>query len=150
MSDLLSTTAHLLAGNALFTARHPASGERYTYHVATKKNGREKGLTVAKLLTGPNNTGDYTRLGLVDADTGELDLDASVGTNGKTVPTSVALLRWLLARAAKGEAVPEGIEIHHAGCCLKCGRTLTVPVSDNAYRAFGLGPECGPQLMGRL
>lgn len=143
MSDLLKTCKYLLAGNARFTVAHPESGARFTYHVYTAKNGRDKGVTVAKLLTGPNNTADYTRIGIVDVKTGEIELDANIGTGKAGVPESAALIRWFCRLAVAGADVPEGLELIHAGCCLACGRTLTVPYPDNPYRIYGLGPDCG-------
>jgi len=142
MSDLLKTTENLLAGNARFTVVCPESGERFTYHIHKPKQGRHKGRYLVDLLTGPNNTADYSRLGEVD-DKGNLDLDDKIGTGAAGVPVSAALARWIVALAFKSEPVPAGIEVHHAGCCLRCGRVLTVPYPDNPYRIFGLGPECG-------
>ena len=143
MSDLLNTCKHLLAGHAKFTVQHEATGERYTYEFYTAKQGKEKGVCVASLLTGQNNDSDYTRLGVIDTTTGELDLDAKIGSGAAGVPTPAALARWIAKLAFQAQDVPEGLQVIHAGCCLRCGRTLTVPYPDNPYRPYGLGPECG-------
>ncbi len=138
-NDLLQSTENLIAGNALFTVQH--GEERYTYHFIRPKTGKEEGQLIVRLLTGPNNTQDYTRLGIID-DKGNLDLDIGIG-QGKEVPNSIALARWLAKLATEKKPTPEGLEIVHAGKCLRCGRTLTVPFPDNPYRPYGLGPECG-------
>lgn len=145
MSDALTTTANLLAGNAKFTVQHDESGQRFTYWFHAPKTGKNKGVVVAKLLTGSNNDADYTEVGTINPETGELTLTGKVGT-GETrdkLPASVALLRWFAKLAASKATVPAGVTLHHSGHCLRCGRTLTVPYPDNPYRPHGLGPECG-------
>lgn len=144
MSDILNTTKYLLAGNAKFTVRHE-SGERYTYHFRTPKTGKNKGIIIASLLTGSNNDDDFTEVGTLNPENGELTLTGKIGTgeSRNTVPTSIALLRWVAVLAVNAEPIPEGLTIHHSGHCLRCGRTLTVPYPDNPYRIHGLGPECG-------
>lgn len=141
--DILQSCENLLAGNALFTVVHPASGERFTYHFKRPKQGREKGQLLVNLLTGPNNTADYSRVGVVAEDGRTLELDAGIGTGQAGVPVSAALARWLVQLAADKRPVPAGLELHHAGQCLRCGRVLTVPYPQNPYRIYGLGPECG-------
>lgn len=137
--DFLTTTANLLAGNAIFTAVGP-NEERYTFHFYSAKSGKEKGIMIVKLMTGPNNMKDYRRLGYVED--GQLILDAGIGTR-ETVPTSAALARWLVKLATESAPVPNGVRIVHAGRCLCCSRRLTVPFPENPYRPMGLGPICG-------
>jgi hypothetical protein len=138
-AGVLESCSNLLAGNAIFTALHDASGERYTYHLYAAKTGKLKGVIQARLLTGPNNCDDYTELGNIDATTGVLTL------TGRTTEAaaSVQLVRWLVSLAIAGKPAPAGITLHHAGHCLRCRRLLTVPYPANPYRVFGLGPECG-------
>lgn len=145
MSDTLETTANLLAGNARFTVQHDETGKRFTYWFNAPKTGKNKGVIVARLLTGANNEADYTDVGTIDPATGVLTLTGTVGTGETrdTLPESVALLRWFAVLAASKQPVPAGVTLHHAGKCLACGRTLTVPYPDNPYRPVGLGPECG-------
>ena len=146
MSDeKLINTKNILAGNAKFSIRHDETGERYTYWLNVPKIGKNKGVIVAKLLTGQNNEADYTEIGTIDSTTGELTLTGKIG-NGETrkeVPTSVALIRWFVKLAIEGKDVPSGVTLHHSGRCLACGRTLTVEYPTNPYRIWGLGPECG-------
>lgn len=142
MTDTLATTENLLAGNARFTVQHDESGKRFTYWFNAPKTGKNKGTIVARLLTGTNNETDYTDVGTIDPATGVLTLTGT-GETRDTLPESVALLRWFAVLAVSKAAVPDGFALYHAGKCLACGRTLTVPFPDNPYRPVGLGPECG-------
>ena len=144
-ADCLESTENLLAGNALFTLYCPETEERYTYHVHMPKNGKHKGKTLVQLLVGPINTRDYAEIGEFNAETGEINLTGKIATNPdqKQVPLSVALIRYVLKLAKDKAPVPAGMELHHAGQCLRCGRVLTVPYPANPYRIYGLGPECG-------
>lgn len=144
-NEILTTTSTLLAGNAKFTIVHDESGERYTYWLNVPKTGKNKGVIVAKLLVNSNNEADYAEIGTINPTTGEITLTGKIGTGAtrKEVPTSVALIRWFVKLAIEKKDVPSGVSLHHAGKCLACGRTLTVPYPDNPYRIYGLGPECG-------
>jgi hypothetical protein len=145
MTDTLENCKNLLAGNAKFTVVHNESGTRFTYWFNTPKNGKNKGIIIARLLTGANNETDYSDIGTINPETGEVFLTGKIGTGEtkNTLPDSIALLRWIAKLAADKQDCPEGITIHHAGKCLACGRTLTVPFPENPYRKVGLGPECG-------
>ena len=132
----LETLTNILAGNAVFTA--VGGGERYTYKLYIAKTGKLKGVVQVRLLTGPNNVDDYEEIGQFDAN-GVLILTGHVSHK----PNSVGFIRWLVALARAGKPIPTGVEIHHAGYCLRCGRLLTVPYPQNPYRIYGLGPECG-------
>ena len=132
-ADLLESTEHLLAGHALFTAVM-SEEERYTYSINTPKQGKYKGRTFVRLLTGPNNTNDYQLVGEVQ--NGILQLTGKMGHG--VIPNSVALIRWLVHLANIKSPTPEGLKIYHAGQCLHCGRVLTVPFPDNPYRKLGL------------
>lgn len=140
----------VLAGHAVFTvgtsaaARQHGFQPHYTFLIARKKlpaTGRW-GAGVkwfAKLLTGPDNEGDYTYVGTVDETTGAVKLTA----NSRLTEDAKALqvLRRVLARVWAGEADSvnaNGWSLQHAGCCGRCGALLTVPESI----ASGYGPEC--------
>ncbi len=145
MENTLGSTGNLLAGNAKFTILHNESGKRFTYWIITPKTGKDKGQIIARLLTGSDNNNDYTDIGTIDRSSGELTITGRVGS-GETrdsLPESIALIRWFAVLAATDQPIPAGLTLHHAGKCLACGRTLTVPYPANPYRKFGLGPECG-------
>lgn len=139
--DHLTNLSDLFAGNAVFTV---VSGEeRYTFHFYAPTNGRHRGRLMARLLTGPNNTADYSDLGVIDPATGELALEGMYAIRGGKVTLPAALARWVAALAFQKANVPDGIEVVASGHCLRCRRLLTVPYPDNPYRLRSLGPECG-------
>lgn len=138
-AGVLESCSNLLAGNAIFTALHDATGERYTYHLYAAKTGKLKDVLQVRLLTGPNNVEDYSEVGTVNPETGVLTLTARI----TEAATSVQLIRWLIKLAIAKQPAPAGVTLHHAGYCLRCRRLLTVPYPANPYRVYGLGPECG-------
>jgi hypothetical protein len=138
-AGVLEKCDNLMAGNAIFTALHDESGERYTYHLYVAKTGSEKGIVQVRLLTGPDNVNDYSELGIIDPHSGKLTLTGRATSSA----VSVQLIQWLVSLAIAKQPAPDGVTLHHAGYCLRCRRLLTVPYPDNPYRVFGLGPECG-------
>lgn len=126
----------VLAGRAVFTVSNP-SGRRYTFRVVHKPGSDKFGpVWFVSLLTGPDNTSDYSYIGIVDAETGEVRLTARSRCSEDSRP--VAVVRWALRHVWDGRALPDGYGLHHEGKCGRCGRALTVPSSIES----GLGPEC--------
>lgn len=127
---------YVLAGAATFTLENPKSGIRYTYRVTRDVDGKQRWFV--GLLSGPDNTHDFTYLGLIIKDTAyrfiltkasKLTLDAT--------PTKGA--RWLTLHLNNTEGeLPSEILFHHSGRCSRCGRLLTTPESVER----GLGPKC--------
>lgn len=126
----------ITAGRAVFTVVSKKTGARFTYRV---REGAPLGSRAPKLfasvLSGPDNTADYTYLGMIET--------LSDGTPAQLVPTrasavatnapSFRALEWLLRNLDSDQ-----VEFHHCGRCARCGRALTVPSSI----ASGFGPEC--------
>lgn len=131
--------AFVTAGRATFTLEGKAA--RYTYRVNRSQNddGRPP-VYFASLLTGPDNTADYTYIGLLDPSTGALRLTAKSTYTAETLP--VRALRWALPILFAGRALPAPARLLHIGRCGRCGRALTVPSSIDA----GIGPECATKL----
>lgn len=126
----------ILAGRAVFTVSSPKGG-RYTYKVSLKAaEGRYPDTWFCKLLTGPDNTSDFTYMGILDRSTMAVRLTAKSAYGADSTPVKV--LVWALAKIQTGSALPAGYEIHHEGKCGRCGRALTVPESI----VRGIGPEC--------
>jgi hypothetical protein len=125
-------TAFVLAGRAVFTVRNPRTGNRFTYRVTAGKG--EGAPHFVAVLTGPDNTADYTYLGCIFTD-GRFVVTKKSRISPKA-PSSVAF-RWVWERLHAGRSLGP-VEVHHEGRCGRCGRPLTVPESIES----GLGPIC--------
>jgi hypothetical protein len=136
------STQFLTGGRAVFTVES-STGEWRTFRVASPKDQKDRGeearLFFVSLLTGPDNIGDFTYLGVMARDPAgrwALRLTAKSRLTPDSLP--VRVFQWSL-RVIQGLApLPEGYAIHHEGRCCRCGRTLTVPESITS----GIGPEC--------
>ena len=131
----------ILAGKAIFTVAN-AGGKHYTFRVTHKEaSGAYAEAWFLSLLTGPDNTSDYTYVGML-SDRGLVRLTAKSKYNEQSEPVRVA--RWALSIVWWGGELPEGYAINHEGRCCRCGRTLTTPSSIEA----GIGPECAEIMAG--
>lgn len=131
----------VLSGRAIFTVSNDR-GEHYTYRVVKRRGppppGRPADDTIrfVQLLAGPDNTHDYSYLGIYDQRTDQvrLTLKSSQASNSKPV----LVFNWAMKVIVGKARLPDGYAIEHAGRCGRCGRLLTTPES----LALGLGPEC--------
>ncbi len=126
----------LKAGRAVFTAVNP-TGTRYTYRISQPK---EDCPFFIGLLTGPDNTHNFTYLGIYNPKNGEVTLTRKSQFFYNSLPVKV--LQWAIRVVHEGRTLPEGYAIQHEGRCGRCGRPLTVPESLDT----GLGPDCAEQL----
>ncbi len=146
----------VIAGRAIFTlsvpapfvAEHPECSDRYTFQVKRKPaTDRWPESWFINLLTGPDNSRDYSPLGRMNPETGAMRLVRSTQMNDRS--WSVKLVRRVLACVFEvANAKPEdilraGFELRHEGRCGRCGRRLTVPESID----IGLGPTCAAKSM---
>lgn len=132
---LSNARAFILAGKAIFTL--VGKEARYTFKVQRKDASAEYPETwFVHLLTGPENTSDYTYLGMLDSQAGAVRLTRKSAYKDDSAP--VLAIRWALARIWADKPLPAPAQILHAGRCGRCGRLLTVPSSI----ASGFGPEC--------
>lgn len=139
-SKLEDVDKFIRAGNARFTILNTDTGNRFTYRMrkAENKNGayqRSGDLWFVSVLTGPENTNDYTYIGVVDHDGFRLTAKSRFTADAQ----SVKAFDWFFRHINN---LPANVEVYHEGRCGRCGRTLTVPESV----ASGFGPEC----IGRL
>jgi hypothetical protein len=118
-------------GKAIFTVSNPA-GDHYTFKI---RHPKDKPFFVS-LLTGGDNTTDYTYLGIYNPQNKSVNLTAGSKYSEDTTPVKV--VRWAIRKVSNGEDLPEGYSIQHEGKCCRCGRTLTTPESIEN----GIGPEC--------
>ena len=134
------SSAFITAGKATFTVSN-GKGEHYTYRVTKKEaQGNYPAAHFINLLTGPDNTSDYTYLGVLDAATGKVRTTAKSRYNSDSKPVKVA--SWALSIVWQNATLPEGYAIQHEGRCGRCGRALTVPESIES----GIGPECASKM----
>ena len=130
------------AGRAVFTIQLP-NGEHYTYRIKKSKATDKYAATFfIGLLTGPDNTSDYTYLGIMGED-GSVKLTGKSKYSDNSFP--VRLLRRTLAVVFTDQQhlmTEKGYVLHHEGRCGRCGRALTVPRSVE----LGIGPECEGKL----
>lgn len=129
----------LLAGNAIFTLRSRKTGSRFTYRVSHKKGGD---VSFVSLLTGSDNSRDYSYMGLLpdDKPTSLRGVGKGKSCASYDAPSAKAF-QYLLDSIIKGQ-IPESLEVWHEGRCGRCGRRLTVPESIDT----GLGPECADKV----
>jgi len=129
------TKDFLTAGHAVFTVSNP-KGEHFTYRVSAPADfNDESPIWFVSVLTGPDNTRNYTYAGLL-RDGGVVHQTG--GSNIGPDATSWKVAVWAIKKVWAGEAFPEGYKVQHEGRCGKCGRPLTDPVSIET----GLGPIC--------
>jgi NADH:ubiquinone oxidoreductase subunit D len=127
----LTETEHiksfLLGVNALFTMVGVES--RFTYKVKQLKRDPDN-VRAVYVLSGPNNTADYMRIGTIRVDLNEFEARNSLTPSARA-------FNWVFARLVRGLSIAPVQVLHHGRCC-KCGRTLTTPESIQS----GIGPIC--------
>ena len=119
------------AGRAHFTLVSERTGQRFTYRVKQKKGA--EGFFFVSVLTGSQNTSDYTYLGCLSNGRLIHDRRLRIGTKA---PSRQAFA-WFWGRLNKGQDLPQ-CEVWHGGRCGRCSRLLTTPESIS----MGLGPIC--------
>lgn len=127
--------AFLVAGRAVFTLTSVPTGTSFTYRFGRPQDQLDGGPIFAALLTGPDNTSDYTYAGIYYPTRGTV-----VQTKGSRVGADAPGLRalnWWLAHQNDPR-----VTFRHEGRCGRCGRALTVPSSIDS----GLGPECAAKV----
>lgn len=137
------------AGKSIFTVANNKGGH-YTYMVQLKKaDGQYQDTWFVKLLTGPDNTRDYTYMGMLAGHSWYSDGQnqgapfapfLKLTTKSKYNETSMPVQVFDFAmRVIHGrQALPMGYSIQHNGHCSMCGRQLTDPES----LMSGIGPVC--------
>ena len=128
----------MFGGKAIFTIANPNTGTRFTYKIHAKEIDETRTLHFVSVLTGPDNTADYTYLGTIfDAQTYRHGRKSRIGEDAP----SAKAFAWFFRRVASGRDFAPA-EVNHEGRCCRCGRLLTVPESVSS----GIGPECAKQI----
>ena len=138
--------AYALAGDATLTVLNPRTSTRFTYRIqqadcrcvmngtsdktcaVCRGTGRAPRYFV-KVLTGPENSSDYSYIGMIDGGAFRLTQKSKFAAD---VP-SVAAFAWLSRNWEDAR-----VDVWHEGACGRCGRRLTVPESIES----GIGPVC--------
>jgi hypothetical protein len=142
MMETAKAKAFVTAGNATFTLLSVATGVRYTYKVKMAKPNEEyknsDPLFFVSLLTGPDNTSDYTYVGKVQR--GKFSLTKGSKMTAESLP--VKAFAWTLERMMNGTLSADKVQVFHLNHCGRCGRDLTTPESVT----LGIGPECASKM----
>lgn len=125
---------YMLAGKAVFTMESHVSGVHFTYRIERKSELDE--FWFIQVLTGPDNSRDYTYLGCLAGPKHLYRPDRQLRI-GKQAPSRRAF-EWLMRRIDGDEPILSECTIWHNGKCGRCGRSLTTPESIR----LGLGPVC--------
>ena len=126
--------------NGRYTLKNRRTGEHRTFEIKTQASDAQfaAGKRVVALLTGPDNTVDYTGFGFVE-DSGIVVWKSKRGEASKKSPYEwYAEMLWSLALDSGSSAFAEGYEFLQEGTCAVCNRTLTEPLSLKT----GIGPTC--------
>lgn len=126
-----NTLDFVLGGNATFTILNAETGNRFTFKVVRPTDDHPH---FVRVLTGPDNEGDYSFLGTI--------FEKKTYRHGSRSPISqgsqsAKVFSWAWSRILD-HSLPPQVEVYHEGRCGRCGRKLTVPESI----ASGFGPEC--------
>lgn len=142
-----------LGGHATFTvslgnkfqSTHQECPDHYTYQITKKPSNAGGWIYFVSLLYGPQNTHDFSYIGVLDSKLGKMHCSAKSAANEDSWP--VKILNRVLARVWGGEhdkIFEAGWGLNHCDQCARCGRTLTTEESVSR----GIGPECWKKMGG--
>lgn len=125
---------YIKAGNATFTIKSLESGNHLTFRVQRPKAIEQKQPPwFVSVLTGPDNSSDFTFLGTIFPVYGYRHGKKSrIGRDA----TSAKAFRWFYDHIDQLQHFP--VEFLKSGKCCACGRKLTDPESIK----LGIGPIC--------
>jgi hypothetical protein len=128
------------AGAAVFTLESERTGARFTYRVKHPRDDTgavDRSILFVGVLTGPDNTNDFTYLGQIKRDLFTIGRKSRISA---TAPSALAFM-WFHQMLTQ-QRLPQSLKVYHEGRCGRCGRALTVPESVRS----GFGPECAGKL----
>lgn len=126
----------VLGGKSTFTVENTATGGRFTFKVVQSHNGE---VHFVKVLTGPNNSKDFSYLGTIFG--AKKFVHTVKSPIGVDAPSNKAF-SWLFERLIGGKALPETVKFYHACKCGRCGKKLTTPTAVT----LGFGADCAETL----
>jgi hypothetical protein len=123
--------------NGSHTLQNRETGEHRTFRVRTVRQGALEGKRVIGLLSGPDNTSDYTNFGFVTEE-GITVWRKHRGGEKRSAYEWYAIMLWEVAVKQNPEWTGKYDWLLEGRCC-RCNRKLTHPDSLRT----GVGPECG-------
>jgi len=152
--SLFDTLKYILGGEAIFTVFPIKQDKKYVFK-CNQLITYDKGVKVKhnryflNVLTGSNNTNDYTYVGTIDYVNSINPNILTLRITDKSGMTSEApsyklfdyLLYNLQCQPEYIATLMDRIKVYHDGTCSNCGRQLTDIVST----ALGMGPVCYPE-----
>jgi hypothetical protein len=151
--SLFDSLKYILGGEAIFTIFPIKQGIKYVFkcnRLITKEGNKEikHNRWFLNLLTGPDNTKDFTYVGTIDYVESKIPNVLTLRITAKSGMTADAPSYKLFDNLLYNlQCVPEHIatltdriKVYHDGSCSMCGRPLTDIVSV----AVGRGPVCAP------
>ena len=134
IEDVKDIRDYITGGHGTFTLLSLSSYNRFTYKIGTPENQYPYFVSV---LTGPDNTSDYTFIGTIFENGDTLTYRASKKSPVGDKAQSNLALHWFLSHI-NANVKPASVAFYHEGRCGRCGRKLTTPESVKR----GLGPHC--------
>lgn len=140
---VLGGKATLTIENAAAWASQHNAPSHWTFKIKKKEVSEGKYLFFVSLLTGPENTKDYSYIGTLEPNNGVVRITAASKITADTLSFKILnrVLKLIWSNETEG-ITAAGFEVHHSGRCGMCGRKLTVPESIKT----GFGPECGGRI----
>jgi len=122
--------------NGIITLTNPATQGRRTFRIKTQSEDSHfaPGERIVSLLTGPENTTDYTGFGFVKPD-GRIKVWRK--RRGGVYETYARMLECLPGLIESGR-----LQVNYEGHCRRCNRLLTTPESVQS----GIGPICATRI----
>lgn len=136
----------IFAGRAIFTLQSSRSGIYYTYMMSLprpkseeEKKNPKKDLYFVAVLRGPNNTSDYSYMGIVVKRGDSWEFKTTKNSKVKPDSQSCVAFKYFFDRIIRKPAhIDPLLNFFHMNLCARCGRTLTTPESVER----GIGPVC--------
>jgi hypothetical protein len=125
----------IFAGNAVFTIESVKTGKWFTFEINKPKDNDK--LFFVSVLRGPNNTDDYTYVGVVDKYDSNFSFRLTKGSKLTEETTCVQAFKVFINNLQKNYITPN-MNFYHMGYCGRCGKALTTPLSVER----GIGPVC--------
>jgi hypothetical protein len=130
-------------GSAIFTITSRKTGTRFTYQFSRPDADGSKPRPIwVRVLTGPDNTSDFTFAGTFWPAGDGWEYRRSAKVSLSDTAASLVAVKWFMDNIYNTEKLAALMDVHHAGRCCRCGRRLTVPSSVES----GIGPDCAAKM----